>query len=82
MEVLELKTKLHGLIDEINNYAFLENFYRLVEHYRGADAGVDIVDELTDQQRARLNDSILQARNGKTIPHETARKQIDQWLTK
>jgi hypothetical protein len=82
MEVLELKSKLHGLIDEINNYAFLENFYRIINFYRGKEGDTDIVDELTERQKVRLKESILQAQSGRTIPHKEVREEINQWLSK
>lgn len=82
MEVLELKSKLHGLIDEINNYAFLENFYRIMNYYQGRAGDTDIVDELSEGQKIRLKESIRQAKTGRTIPHKEVRKEINQWLSK
>lgn len=43
---------------------------------------LDIIDDLTEAQQNRLNESIRQSDTGKTIPHETMKTEIKQWLTK
>ena len=40
----------------------------------------DIIDDLTEAQKNRLNESIRQSDTGKTIPHETMRAEIKEWL--
>jgi hypothetical protein len=42
----------------------------------------DIIDDLTDNQRNRLDESIRQAETGQIIPNMTMKKKIQQWLMK
>jgi len=42
----------------------------------------DIIDDLTEAQQKGLNESIHQGDTGKTIPHETMKAEIKQWLSK
>jgi hypothetical protein len=42
----------------------------------------DIIDDLTPDQLTRLDESIHQGESGKTIPNETMKKEIKQWLMK
>ena len=48
------------------------NFHRLI----------DIVDELTDEQKERLNTSLKEANTGKTVTNEEMKTEIKQWHTK
>lgn len=75
MEAAELKTKFHNLIDRMDNYDVLEDFYRVLNDFRERNDRSDIIDDLTDDdltepQRMRLSESIKQSETGKTIPHE------------
>jgi hypothetical protein len=82
MEAVELKAKFHNLIDLIDNYDVLEDFYRAMNDYYERNDSSDIIDDLTEAQKTRLNESIHQSESGKTIPHETVKAEIKKWLTK
>jgi hypothetical protein len=82
MEAMELKTKFHTLIDLIDDVDALEDFYRVMSNYHERNGSHDIIDDLTEAQKNRLNESIHQSDSGKTIPHETMKAEIKQWLTK
>lgn len=81
MEALELKTKFHNLIDLIDDHDVLEDFYRALSDYHERNGSHDIIDDLTEDQKIRLDESIHQSDIGKTIPHETMKAEIKQWLT-
>jgi hypothetical protein len=81
MEALELKTKIHDLIDLIDDYGVLEDFYRVLNDYHERKASHDILDDLAKDQKMRLNESIHQSDIGKTIPHKTMKAEIKEWLT-
>ena len=49
--------------------------------YNKKSKEVDLLDELTEDQRKELEESIKQADRGETIPHEQVRKKIRKWLT-
>ena len=82
MESYELKTKCHTLIDLIDDEDILEDFYFAMDSYYQKDKRTDIIDDLSDRQLNRLDESIRQAESGQTIPHVAMKKKIQQWLTK
>ncbi len=82
MEATELKTKFHDLIDHIDDCDVLEDFYRALNDHQRRNGNKDIIDDLTEAQKTRLDESIRQSENGKTIPHETLKAEINKWLTK
>lgn len=82
MESMELKTKCHNLIDLIDDDDILEDFYFAMDNYCKRDRRRDIIDDLTADQLARLDESIRQGESGETMPHETVKKEIKQWLMK
>lgn len=82
MEAVELKAKFHNLIDLIDDNDLLEDFYRVLNDYHERESISDIIDDLTEIQKIRLNESINQSDKGKTVPHETMKAEIKQWLIK
>ena len=82
MEAVELKAKFHNLIDLIDDNDVLEDFYIVLNDYHERDGSSDIIDDLTEAQKIRLNESITQSDKGKTVPHETMKAEIKQWLIK
>jgi hypothetical protein len=43
---------------------------------------IDPIDDLTDSQKIRLNESIQQSKTTDCIPHESVKKEIKEWLIK
>ena len=80
MHQFELRKKLHGYIDKIEDETLLEMLNEAAEAY--AAKQTDILDLLTPEQLKRLDESIKQADEGKIITHEEAMKISLQWLTK
>jgi predicted transcriptional regulator len=78
MNKKELKEKLHRQIDELEDEAGLNMLYKAAAEYGKVD--VDILDELTPAQLERLEESLRQADEGKTIPHEEVMKLCRAWL--
>ena len=80
MHQFELRKKLHGYIDKIEDETQLEMLNEAAEAY--ATKQTDILDLLTPEQLKRLEESIKQADEGKIVTHEEAMKISLQWLTK
>jgi hypothetical protein len=57
-----------------------EDFDPLEQEDEDDDREYDILDELTPEQLARLQESIKQADEGKTMPHEMAMELMKAWL--
>ena len=80
MSTTQIRERFHSLIDHISDADRLKNLYDAL-----ADADVapqEITDELTAEQRQRLELSLEQVRNGDVIPHQEVKRQIDEWLSK
>ena len=80
MSATQIRERFHSLIDHIDDETRLKNLYDAL-----ADADVaprEITDELTPEQRQRLEISLEQARNGDVMSHQEVKKEIDEWLSK
>ena len=77
----ELKNKLHELIDSSNDNILLENFYRALQYQAGLTKR-DILDDLSPEQRAQVNESIAQYRRGETKSHEEVMQMLKEWKQK
>ena len=83
MSVIELKAQFHQLIEETNDYEFLQNSLNLfVVHNQKKD----ILDLLDLQQKANLYLAIEQIKEGKVVSNTNVRARIqtkiNQCLTK
>lgn len=81
MDKQKLKEKLHEYIDKLEDEQELYMLHEATVEYKKA-GDKDITDELTPEQLERLKESIKQADEGKTIPHEEAMKIITAWRSK
>ncbi len=78
----KLKSEFHKLIDNIEDERLLENFYDVISEYSKRNKSIDIIDELTEKQRARLMNSIGQVGETDTINNDKMKSEIRKWLTK
>ncbi|MBK6537607.1 MAG: hypothetical protein IPG09_07460 [Ignavibacteria bacterium] len=81
MEKDKIKSEFHKLIDSIEDEKLLENFYDVISAYGNQNKDTDIIDELTEKQKARLMNSIEQVSESDTINNEIMNEQIRKWLT-
>ena len=72
MNKKELKEKLHRQIDELDDESALNMLHEAAVEYGKVEA--DILDELSPAQLKRLEESIKQEDEGKTISHEEVMK--------
>ncbi|MBS1551777.1 MAG: hypothetical protein JST15_06890 [Bacteroidetes bacterium] len=82
MEKDKIKSEFHKLIDSIDDEKLLSNFYDVISAYGNQNNDMDIIDELTEKQKARLMNSVEQVRENDTINNEQMNEQIRKWLTK
>jgi hypothetical protein len=78
MTVLELRKRLIGKINKIENNELLEEMYRLIEN---EEADLDIY-ELSKDQKQAIKESKEQIKKGDFLTDEQADKEIDEWLEK
>ena len=74
MSTSELKSHLYKLIDGINDSQTLKAIYTLLSKKDATD--VDFWDELPDEQKTEIEESIAQADRGELIPHEEVMTEI------
>lgn len=76
MSTAELKSNLYKLIDSINDSKTLQSIYTLISN-KGVSE-VDFWDELSDEQKAEIEEAIAQADRGELIPHEEVMARIKE----
>lgn len=81
MDKQKLKEKLHEYINNLEDVNALQMLHEAAVDYERMGSK-DILDELTPEQLNRLQESIKQANEGKTISHEEALKRIASWRSK
>ncbi|QQS51177.1 MAG: hypothetical protein IPM71_00180 [Bacteroidota bacterium] len=79
MNTIELKSDLHRLIDRVNDVSILNAIKVILS--RETVKKSDWADTLSEDIKAELEESILEADQGKTISHEDAMNQIKSRYT-
>lgn len=74
MKAIELKSDLHRLIDKVNDVDILRAVKIIL--VKESEHKVDWADALSDGLKTELEESILEAEQGKTVSHDEALKQI------
>ncbi len=81
MKKKNIKEQIHKLIDSIDDEETLNILKEDIVSY-ATSSGTDILDELTDQQLAALQQSIIEDDKGESIDYEKSKKAFDEWRTK
>ena len=82
MSIVELKKRCQGLIEEIDDKTFLEDFYETFKFFR-ENKDVDFWNELTDDHKKELEESWAESENSENlIPHEQVMREAKEWLKK
>ena len=71
-----IQEEFHKLIDEFDDTNLLEEFYDILNSYYPQDPGKDILDELSDTQKDRLQELKAQSKRGQTISHDKVKSQF------
>lgn len=77
----DIKVKLHELIDGTNDDAVLENLYGYLKSHT-EQRRKDILDELSEEDRLLLHDSMAEYRRGEFRSHEEILKLLREWRGK
>jgi len=83
MNIQEMKSKLHQLIDGADDEPALEQLLDSAKRLL-ADQSIQIATlaDLTDVQRERLDQAIQEHKEGRTVTHEEMKQRHSQWLNK
>jgi hypothetical protein len=80
MDEQKLKSDFHKLIDSFDDVEVLESIYEALNDLNNNEK--DIIDDLSEEQLKRLDESIQQVEDGKVVKHDVMIKKINRWLTK
>lgn len=75
----EVKVKIYRLLEEIEDEVALNHLMEEISFYASKK---DIIDELDKQQIEELDKAISEAEQGKTIPVEDFKKEMNEWRKK
>lgn len=78
MSTIELKNKLHSLIDSIGDSEKLKAILTLLKG--NSESTIDWWDELTNEQKENVDIGLAELDNGEGIPHEEVMKSVNQFL--
>lgn len=78
MTVKELKKRLIGKINQIENNELLEEMYRLIST---EETDISIY-QLSDEQLNAVEEGQLQFKSGRFLTENQADKEIEEWLGK
>ena len=79
MEKEDIRKKLHSVIDAIESEEELENMLLLMEP-EAIYQTKNWLENLNEDQLARLNKSLNQADKGEFISHESVKTKYSEWL--
>jgi hypothetical protein len=77
MSTAELKSNLHQLVDGITDDSILQAVFVLLTRNQEKEKN-DWFDELPKNVKIRLLESMNQAENGQTIPHDEVMKRFSE----
>jgi 6-pyruvoyl-tetrahydropterin synthase len=80
MVATEVKSTIHEMIDKIDDSEYLIDIYDSLSSF--LNQKTDIYNELSEYQKKRIPESLLEVRNGKFTTNEQMKEEVKKWLTK
>jgi predicted transcriptional regulator len=78
MDVIELRTDLHNMIDKISDSNILNAVKTLLSGKAAKQA--DWWDTISEEERAEIEQGLAEADRGELIPHEEVMAKYKKWL--
>lgn len=78
MSTLELKKKIKGKVEKIDDKQLLELIYRFVEHQENNTKQ----HQLSDGQVAGIKRGLADIKAGRLLSDDDFQKELDEWLSK
>ena len=78
MNVIELRTDLHNMIDKISDSNILNALKVLLKEKTSPQE--DWWDTISDEEREEIEQGLEEAERGEVIPHEEVMKKYEKWL--
>lgn len=77
MSTIELKNRIHSLVDTINDSEMLQAILTLLNR---SDSTGDWWDDLSDEQKASVERGLEQANRGEFVPASEVKASVDKLL--
>jgi predicted transcriptional regulator len=77
MDVIELRTDLHNMIDKISDDKILNAIKTLLSEKTSEE--VDWWDKISDEERDEIKQGLTEAENGDVITHDEVMKKYKKW---
>ena len=78
MDVIELRTDLHNMIDKITDSNILNAVKTLLSGKTVTQT--DWWDAISDEERAEIEQGLAEADRGEVIPHEEVMEKYKKWM--
>ncbi len=78
MDVIELRTDLHNMIDKITDSNILSAVKTLLSGKTATQT--DWWDTISDEERAEIEQGLAEADRGEVIPHKEVMAKYKKWL--
>ena len=78
MDVIELRTDLHSMIDKITDSNILNAVKTLLSEKTVTQT--DWWDTISDEERVEIEQGLAEANRGEVIPHEEVMEKYKKWL--
>jgi len=78
MDIVDLRTDLHNMIDKISDSNVLNAVKTLLSGK--AATQTDWWDTISDEEKAEIEQGLAEADRGEVIPHEEVMKKYEKWL--
>jgi predicted transcriptional regulator len=78
MDIVELRTDLHNMIDKISDSNVLNAVKTLLSGKTATQS--DWWDTISDEEKAEIEQGLAEADRGEVIPHEEVMKKYEKWL--
>jgi hypothetical protein len=80
MVAAEVKSTIHEMIDKIEDSEYLIDIYDSLSAFLNEKG--DILDDLSEYQKKRIPESLLEVQNGKFTTNEQMKEEVKKWLMK
>jgi uncharacterized protein YkvS len=77
MTTIELKRRVIGRINKVNDYSLLMDLMRILD-----DSDDNEIHRLSQKHKNAIQTAINQIENGEFLTNDQADKEIDEWLNK
>ena len=78
MDVIDLRTDLHNMIDKITDSSVLNAVKTLLSDRSTTQA--DWWDTISENERAEIEQGLAEAERGEVVPHEEVMAKYKKWL--